>query len=681
MIGRSKKPKIKYKLIASFIFVSLIPIIFIAMFVNNKLKATSYKEQSESVQKQLQYISDSIDDFFVVLENDVKTLATNEVIIFDDSSSFTNFINADEKTFQYNIGPEEQKIINVLKNYQDNHSFANSVYLGCEDGARVGAQKRSKPTKYDPRDRDWYKIAKNSTDNAVRTAPYKSVTNNDINIGTVKAVMKNGKLIGVVGVDVTLNHLTEIINNAKITDNSQLFLVSDDGVILTHRNEENIFKPYQETDLTFLGETIDSSTGNFQIDKDNYLFYITSELTGWKIYSIIPESDIFGEINKFSKYIFVIVALVLLICIIISIYISNGISVPLNTLKNEILKAEKGDLTSKVKIKSNNELGEVSSGFNSMINGIKMLINDVRNSSNELLGYSSQLTIMASDAKNVYDEITLTVTDMSESINQQAVDTETSAMKVNNMTNYLEKIIHIIKEMGYVSKETVELTDEGMKTVEVLTNNMEESKKDLKETNEIINQVNIRADEIGVITETIGEISEKINLLALNAAIESARAGEAGRGFAVVAEEVKKLAEQSSNAVESIRELIERIQKQSGLAVKAVNQSEIVNQSQYNTVGNTSMIFNKIYSSIHTLIEHISEVKDYNDSIIQMKDEVVDSITSISSIAEENSAGTQEISASIQVQLESIAELGKCSSNSENQVKKLLEYVNKFKID
>lgn len=681
MLVTKQKSKIRLRLIAGFVCVSLIPIFFMSIFITYRLRDTLYKEQSKATQKQLEYISDSIDNFLLTIENDVRALASYETVIFNDSSSFTNFIDADEQTFQYNIGNEEQKIINVLKNYQDNHSFANSVYLGCEDGARVGANKRSKPTKYDPRERDWYKMAISNPNEAARTAPYKSVTNNDINIGTVKAVIKDGQPIGVLGVDVTLNHLTEIINNTKITDNSEVFLVSDDGIVLTSLKEENIFKPYNETDLDFLGEIMGNNDGDYKINKDNYMFYTSSNLTKWKVCCVIPKSDIFTPINKLLVFIYIILAAILAICVIISISISNGISKPLNFLKSEILKAEKGDLTSQVRIIGKDEIGEVSFSFNNMVNGIRLLIDDVRNSSMELITVSGQLTDMTGHVKNISNEITTTVADMAECINHQAQDTEKGAEKINKMTNNIEKVIELIVDMNDVSKETGGLTDEGMKTVDILNSNMEESVKTLKETNEIINQVNISSGEIGFITDAIGEISNRINLLALNAAIEAARAGETGRGFAVVAEEIKKLADQSSNAVNSIKELIEKMQKQSRLAVEAMNKSEMVSKSQSDTVSKTNMIFSKIYSSLSDLIKYISEIKKYNDSIIQIKDEIVDSMNNISAVAEENSAGTEEILASTQEQLSSIEELDKYSHNAQTQVNKLLEYVNKFKTE
>ena len=136
----------------------------------------------------------------------------SETVRSRDDRDFTSFLNADEKTYKYNIREPEQKIIDILNNYRVTHPYVNSVYMGRENGSFVRSHKRERPTRYDPRERPWYILAKNNPGKVMKTEAYPSLTTSDINIGVVKALVdKNGIFYGVVGADVTLVNLTNYI--------------------------------------------------------------------------------------------------------------------------------------------------------------------------------------------------------------------------------------------------------------------------------------------------------------------------------------------------------------------------------------------------------------------------------------------------------------------------------------
>jgi len=140
---------------------------------------------------------------------DVHELSINEEVRIHDASSFTNFLNATEETFQYTIGPEEQEIIDTFRDYQVTHPYVSSVYMGRENGAFVRAFPRARPTAYDPRERPWYILAKEHPGAVMVTDPYQAVTTPDVNIGIVNALLdENGTFYGVVGADITLVNLT-----------------------------------------------------------------------------------------------------------------------------------------------------------------------------------------------------------------------------------------------------------------------------------------------------------------------------------------------------------------------------------------------------------------------------------------------------------------------------------------
>ncbi|MBW2673132.1 MAG: hypothetical protein JRD89_06910 [Deltaproteobacteria bacterium] len=124
------------------------------------------------------------------MENDINALAANEAVRASDDRAFTNFLNANEKTFKYNIQEREQKIIDILNNYRVTHPYVNSVYMGRENGSSVRSHKRARPTRYDPRERPWYILAKDNPGKVMKTDAYPSITTADFNIGIVRALVE-----------------------------------------------------------------------------------------------------------------------------------------------------------------------------------------------------------------------------------------------------------------------------------------------------------------------------------------------------------------------------------------------------------------------------------------------------------------------------------------------------------
>ena len=125
-----------------------------------KLWEDRLRSIEEDIFNQLQHIDFALNNFFAELENDLDNLASNKIVRSRDDSRFTSFLRADEKTFRYDIQPLEREIIDIFNAYRMTHPYVNSVYMGRENGSFVRSHPRERPTRYDPRDRPWYILAK-----------------------------------------------------------------------------------------------------------------------------------------------------------------------------------------------------------------------------------------------------------------------------------------------------------------------------------------------------------------------------------------------------------------------------------------------------------------------------------------------------------------------------------------
>ncbi|NIX16808.1 MAG: chemotaxis protein, partial [Gammaproteobacteria bacterium] len=181
--------------------------------------------------------------------HDLEGIAQDKFVRSRDDGNFTSFLNADENTFQYDYGELEQHIISIFNGYRTTHPYVHSVYMGRENGSFVRSHPRARPTRYDPRTRPWYTVAKENPGVVVRTAPFRSVTSPDISIGFVKALVDPaGAVYGVVGTSITLNELTQYISNIKLDYNGHVSLADEKGTILANPDPSSLFTSLKSTD-------------------------------------------------------------------------------------------------------------------------------------------------------------------------------------------------------------------------------------------------------------------------------------------------------------------------------------------------------------------------------------------------------------------------------------------------
>lgn len=371
--------KLRNKLIISYFITGLIPLLLIGIIILIYVNKILFNGVYEFYQGQLFQVNSIINTLISDVMLDIENLSNNKDVANRNDKNFTNFLNADENTFKYNIGKDEQKIIDIFYSYLITHPYINSVYMGRENGSFVRSHSRPRPTRYDPRERPWYKLAKENPDKVMRTEPYLSVTSDDVNIGIVKALIdKNKKVFGVVGADITLERLANFVANIKLLKGKFVIIINKDGKILVHPDKRLLFKDYCELKIKDKKNIMEKEKGYTILNENgekNLLFFYTSKENDWKICSVISEKIITTHIKITSIIILSGIIFIAVIFIFISLIMADKLYSPFNKFikaMDELVDNIKNRASyNSINIKTGDEIEKLADSFNLMVHKLK----------------------------------------------------------------------------------------------------------------------------------------------------------------------------------------------------------------------------------------------------------------------------------------------------------------------
>lgn len=466
----------------------------------------------------------------------------------------------------------------------------------------------------------------------------------------------------------------------NISKNAAAYAITPGGKVVTSVGFENVDKPAYLDEVLKQSENNERSTFETKNGKTKMLVsYIKSDDNDWTYIIAAPKNELLASVTSINLTIIIVAVIFVIIGVIVTVLYTFSFTKDLSKLSKSMSEVEQGNLNLEVNSKRSDEIGLLISKFNSMLIQLKRLISNNKNISNQVSEFSNKVAEISNENTLSANEISETIAQISVGMSDQSVEAEKSLKLALELTEKINNVVSATKSITSISNQVSNLTKEGKKVADTLTETSVANKEMASNVVSEIKTLNQSAEAIYSITRMLNEISDQTKLLSLNASIEAARAGEEGKGFAVVADEIRKLAERSSKATNEINKIIEKISDQLKRTTDLIIDSGHSTERQFKAVEQSTDMFNEIDLSTEILTQNITTISQAIDNINDYKEQVINSIRTISVVSEEAAASTEEVSAATQQQLSSTESLNEMTKQLSNLANQLNNEISKFK--
>ncbi|MAG75908.1 MAG: chemotaxis protein [Colwelliaceae bacterium] len=457
---------------------------------------------------------------------------------------------------------DEDRIFDIVVQADTSGDFKNA-YVGVEATGQFILDDPSiqLPPTFDARQRPWYSQVKKER-LASFTQPYVDVTINQLLISAVAPIEKNGQFIGVAGGDILLDEIANIINDIEFLGLGYAYLVTDEGKILSHPDSQYVDK----TTRDLLGFSPALTSEFIDVDESNQIVSFIPvkgiSSVNWYLGVVLDQDKAYAPLAEARNDALIFGLISVILTIVLLNVVLTQLLRPVNQLSDAIkdISEGEGDLTKRLEVNSQDEIGELSRHFNGFIDTIHQSMIQVQSVSELLNMHIGQVRDSATNGIEMAEQqlacgthVSASVTELTSSAREISANAATASGLTSSMQEH--------------SQASVEVLGDNIESIDKLKGIMVESSVEIEKLSE-------ETQNIGNILDVIKGVSAQTNLLALNAAIEAARAGEAGRGFSVVADEVRQLAQRTQDATQEIESMIENLQQGSETVVASMTENQ-----------------------------------------------------------------------------------------------------------
>lgn len=629
-----KKASISRSLQTRLLLATVILVGTIIAFVHTSFKTTVNELKSNYMKESLHTASRELDGQLQLLITKAESIASNDLV---------------RKT-----GNTFEDVASILNRYQEELKV-NSIGLVTKEGYLTSTD----GFENDISDRPYFEqIMKGET--YINRPTYNTASGSYI-IFVGCPIINNGEVIGAITVTFDSNQLSDIVVNLSANADISSFMIDNNGSYIAHKDTTKV-----ESNLNFINaakedqslqkiadvysEILANDIGTIEYTdeegKKQTLFYEGVQGDkGWKLISQMETRIMQKESIAVTTVLSGLLIIGCIYSLLVSYFIGKSIGRRVESISNGLKKMAEGNLDFELKHTSRkqDEIAQACDSMKDTVKSIKGILSDVKHHVYTMEQKGSLLETTSKQMKEGSETIENAISEISVGNSEQSEEICRIHELMNQFKIFMHEVAEQMNSMNYTAEQTGQSLTVGKDQMSQFSEIFEKHIQEFTEYNLEIEAMNEKIANINTITTSIQSIAGQTNLLALNAAIEAARVGEAGKGFSVVADEIRKLSEESAQAVNEINAVIEQVcQQGEGIQKSSINMNEQL-MVQKSSLKDTVDSFYILSSDLEKMIPMIEKVYQLNTEAIKGTDSISASIENTNAISEELAATSEQV--------------------------------------
>jgi methyl-accepting chemotaxis protein len=656
----------------------LLCVLIVGMFSYSKSKRIIEEKFTVSSAGTIAQVAERVDMVFSQFEGKTMEFLTNpqlqnDYIILEKSKDPSTKINS--------IKEIEKKMSELMNN---DSTLYGAALIPLQDEL-VGTSAGNSQINYTiAKESDWFKEAK-AANGQVIWLPVQMKGFNGIGetptFGLARVIVNaaSNTPLFVLLFEVRLEALEDQLRGISLEEGSDLQIITPSGLI-TYANNKDLLGESTAVSIPDNGENSLHGQLYFETDTKQMLgIYQQFKRNKWKLFGTIPVNSLLQDTNEIRNLTIIFSGVAALIAIGIGMLVIRMIVIPLANLRNLMIEGEKGNLTVRSTVKSNDEIGQLSQSFNQMMMQITALVDRTSHSALSVLSTAGELSEASKKTAANAKEIATATEEIAKGAVSLAIESERGSELTGDIETRIQKVITANDVMHSSATEVESASQTGTLHMTALTEKTGITEEMTQRMLIKVDYLKESTNSIYKILDVLNNLAKQTNILSLNASIEAARAGTVGKGFMVIADEIRKLADQSRQSINVVSQITATIQREIDETIIVMSDAYPIFKEQITSVKQANQIFHSVKEQMSEFVVHIGTVSNSIGQLGHTQNILTLAMENVSAVAEEASATSEEVASLSSEQYTISEDLVKLSDKLESVSTELMAQLSNFR--